>query len=126
MPEHQIPLLGSDGETYRNQQLIYQLPKQDLTLSQCKYLDKEFVALFENFVNSRNESALDIGYVSSQLEGDEVCWHAKILMFKNIFISFLNQNKTLNFHIINLYKVSNYFSFIFVLSIPALNCSRDV
>ncbi|XP_071043944.1 four and a half LIM domains protein 2 isoform X2 [Parasteatoda tepidariorum] len=73
LSEHQIPVLGSDGEGYRNQQLIHQLPKQDLAASYCKYLDKEFIALFENFVNTRNESALDIGYVSNQLDQEKVC-----------------------------------------------------
>ncbi len=68
MPLHKVPLLGTQGEKYRDLQLIIQLPKQDLALAYCKFLEIENYKHFEDFVNNRNECALDIGYVRSSFD----------------------------------------------------------
>lgn len=72
MPNHQVPRLGTAGEKYRDRQLILQLPKQDLAAAYCKFLEKDFLKSFEDFVNTRNEMALDIGYVKDKLEKSTV------------------------------------------------------
>ncbi|CAN7977944.1 unnamed protein product, partial [Ixodes persulcatus] len=68
LPNHKVPRLGTPGEKYRDRQLIVQLPKQDLALAYCKFLERECQRSFEDFVNARNEIALDIGYVREALE----------------------------------------------------------
>ncbi|GFR32615.1 prickle planar cell polarity protein 3 [Trichonephila clavata] len=73
LPNHLVPQLGTPGEKYRDRQLILQLPKQDLAAAYCKFLEKDFVKNFEDFVNTRNEMALDIGYVRDHLERDTEC-----------------------------------------------------
>ncbi|XP_023240313.1 prickle planar cell polarity protein 3-A-like isoform X1 [Centruroides sculpturatus] len=73
LPKDKIPRLGSSGEKYRDKQLIVQLPKQDLALAYCKFLDKEYQNNYEDFVNNRNETALDIGYVKTILEQNIEC-----------------------------------------------------
>lgn len=72
LPNHQVPRLGTAGEKYRDRQLILQLPKQDLAAAYCKFLEKDFFKGFEDFVNTRNEMALDIGYVRDKLEKNTV------------------------------------------------------
>ena len=56
-----VPKIGTEGERYREQQISYQLPKQDLSLEHFKNLEEQHVASFEDFVTARNEIALDIG-----------------------------------------------------------------
>lgn len=67
LPNHKVPKAGSPGEKYRDKQLILQLPKQDLALPYCKFLEREHHKAFEDFVNTRNECALDIGFVCESL-----------------------------------------------------------
>lgn len=67
LPVEKVPKLSSKGEHYRNKMLMLQLPKQDLALSYCKYVDKENVASYEDFVAARNEIALDIGMYENLL-----------------------------------------------------------
>lgn len=57
-----MPKLGTAGEKYRDKQLAYQLPKQDLALAYCKHVDPTHYNSYEDFVNARNEIALDIAY----------------------------------------------------------------
>ncbi|KAH7937526.1 hypothetical protein HPB49_012838 [Dermacentor silvarum] len=73
LPNHKVPRLGSPGEKYRDRQLIVQLPKQDLALAYCKFLERECHRAFEDFVNARNEIALDIGYVREALDKTLEC-----------------------------------------------------
>nr|XP_018910458.1 PREDICTED: prickle-like protein 3 isoform X2 [Bemisia tabaci] len=61
-PEHQVPCLGTPGDKYRDKQLVLQLPKQDLALTYCRHVEREHQQSFEDFINARNEIALDIGY----------------------------------------------------------------
>lgn len=59
-----MPKIDSIGERYREKQIAYQLPKQDLALSYCKHIESQHNASYEDFVTARNELALDIGYVT--------------------------------------------------------------
>lgn len=54
--------------------LLYQLPKQDLALAYCKYVDKEHTGSYEDFIAARNEIALDIGK-----KGPVVCDGVKVI-----------------------------------------------
>ncbi|XP_017841979.1 prickle planar cell polarity protein 3 isoform X4 [Drosophila busckii] len=74
LPEEKVPQLGSEGARLREQQISYQLPKQDLSLEHCKHLEVQHEASFEDFVTARNEIALDIGYIKDA-PYDEHCAH---------------------------------------------------
>lgn len=63
LPQEKIPKIGSSGERYRDKQLAYQLPKQDLAMAYCKHVESQHRSSYEDFVSARNEIALDIGYV---------------------------------------------------------------
>ncbi|KAL0266282.1 UNVERIFIED_CONTAM: hypothetical protein PYX00_008874 [Menopon gallinae] len=63
LPSFKVPRLGSSGEKYRDKQLMIQLPKQDLALAYCKHVDNIHQSCYEDFINARNEIALDVGYV---------------------------------------------------------------
>lgn len=41
LPFTDVPKVGSKGEVIRNQRLIKQLPRQDLALSACKFVEAE-------------------------------------------------------------------------------------
>lgn len=73
LPNHVVPRTNSVGEKYREKQLMVQLPRQDLAMSYCKHLRTAVERrIYEEFVNSRNEAALDIGYVSASLPATTV------------------------------------------------------
>ncbi|XP_065358807.1 prickle planar cell polarity protein 3 isoform X3 [Calliphora vicina] len=74
LPTEKVPKIGSEGARYREQQISYQLPKQDLSLEHCKHLEDLHEASYEDFVTARNEIALDIGYVKDA-PYDEHCAH---------------------------------------------------
>ncbi|XP_034108524.1 prickle planar cell polarity protein 3 isoform X5 [Drosophila sulfurigaster albostrigata] len=74
LPEEKVPRLGSEGARVREQQISYQLPKQDLSLEHCKHLEVQHEASFEDFVTARNEIALDIAYIKDA-PYDEHCAH---------------------------------------------------
>lgn len=42
--------------------MVVQLPKQDLALTYCKHVEQRHHQSYEDFINARNEIALDIGY----------------------------------------------------------------
>uniref|UniRef100_T1J1G8 LIM zinc-binding domain-containing protein n=1 Tax=Strigamia maritima TaxID=126957 RepID=T1J1G8_STRMM len=73
LPNHKVPRLESPGEKYRNVQLMVQLPKQDLALAYCQHVDPDYQTNFEDFVNARNEIALDIGYVRDRIAATSEC-----------------------------------------------------
>lgn len=58
-----MPKINTPGEQYREQQLAYQWPKQDLALTYCNHIETQNNASYEDFVAGRNEIALDIAYV---------------------------------------------------------------
>lgn len=65
LPNHMIPRINSIGEKNREKQLMLQLPRQDLSVAYCKHLKTPIERrLYEEFVNARNEIALDIGFIS--------------------------------------------------------------
>uniref|UniRef100_A0A034V5Y8 Protein espinas n=1 Tax=Bactrocera dorsalis TaxID=27457 RepID=A0A034V5Y8_BACDO len=76
LPLEKVPKIGSEGARYREQQIAYQLPKQDLSLQHCKHLEEQHEASFEDFVTARNEIALDIGYIKDA-PYDEHCAHCE-------------------------------------------------
>ncbi|KAG5677500.1 hypothetical protein PVAND_007257 [Polypedilum vanderplanki] len=63
LPQDKVPKCGSQGEKYREKQLSFQLPRQDLTINYCKHVDTENRASYDDFIAVRNELALDVGYV---------------------------------------------------------------
>ena len=64
LPNHKMPKLGSPGEKYRDIQLIYQLPKQDLSSDFCRMLETSTeVKEFRVFRELRDNIAMDIGVV---------------------------------------------------------------
>lgn len=52
---------ADDEKRYRELQLALQLPRQDISLAYCKYVEEVHWRSFEEFVRVRNEHALDIG-----------------------------------------------------------------
>ncbi|XP_036344220.1 prickle planar cell polarity protein 3-like, partial [Rhagoletis pomonella] len=76
LPVDKVPKIGTEGARYREQQIAYQLPKQDLSLQHCKHLEEQHEASFEDFVTARNEIALDIGYIKDA-PYDEHCAHCE-------------------------------------------------
>ncbi|XP_054723998.1 four and a half LIM domains protein 2-like [Uloborus diversus] len=73
LPNHKVPRWKSTGETYREKQLQFQLPKQDLASAYCQNLHRDHLKAFEDFVNMRNEMALDIAYVREFLDRQNEC-----------------------------------------------------
>ncbi|KAF7279517.1 hypothetical protein GWI33_007099 [Rhynchophorus ferrugineus] len=61
LPSEEVPKLGSKGEALRLQRIVRQLPKQDLSLSACKFIDSDYETSYKDFVTGRNEVALDVG-----------------------------------------------------------------
>lgn len=68
MPSEKVPKIGTSGEKYRDKQLTYQLPRQDLTLNYCKHVENDNRASYEDFVAARNEIALDVGFIRDSAE----------------------------------------------------------
>lgn len=61
IPPNKVPKIGTEGEKYREKQIVLQLPKQDLALKFCQSITPEQSASYEDFIAARNEIALDIG-----------------------------------------------------------------
>lgn len=69
LPNHKVPRLNCPGEKYREKQLVLQLPRQDLAVSYCKHIGGNLERkVFDDFVNARNEIALDIGFVCPNID----------------------------------------------------------
>uniref|UniRef100_A0A1I7ZX43 LIM zinc-binding domain-containing protein n=1 Tax=Steinernema glaseri TaxID=37863 RepID=A0A1I7ZX43_9BILA len=84
LPNHCVPRVNSMGEKYRERQLMVQLPRQDLSVSYCKHLNNPTERkVFDEFVQARNEIALDIGYVSSNIPHSMECRKCKGVMERN-------------------------------------------
>ncbi|XP_066602067.1 uncharacterized protein [Prorops nasuta] len=73
LPETLVPRLGTEGERYRDRQLTYQLPKQDLAKKYCRHLEAKHAASADDFMAARNEIALDIGSVQETPDRDQKC-----------------------------------------------------
>ncbi|KAF2903813.1 hypothetical protein ILUMI_02365 [Ignelater luminosus] len=61
IPAFDVPRLGTKGEVSRTQRLLKQLPRQDLSLKACKFIEAENKSSYQDFITARNEIALDIG-----------------------------------------------------------------
>lgn len=66
-------MLGSPGERYREQQMAYQWPKQDLSLTYCKHIPEQQHGSYEDFVAGRNEIALDVAYIRDNHDQATAC-----------------------------------------------------
>ena len=77
LPAEKVPKLNTDGEKYRDQQLVYQLPKQDLSLKYCHHVEAAHHTSFQDFVCARNDIALDVGHavdgVKERNNGSAAC-----------------------------------------------------
>lgn len=64
LPNHKVPRISSQGERNRDLQIIYQLPRQDLSDKYCQSLElpSEF-ADFQEFRRLRDQIAMGIGKV---------------------------------------------------------------
>ncbi|MCP9260123.1 Protein prickle [Dirofilaria immitis] len=70
LPNHVVPRINSNGEKFREKQLMLQLPQQDLSLAYCKHLSNNVERKhYEEFINARNEIALDIGFECKKCRG---------------------------------------------------------
>ncbi|KAH9519397.1 Prickle planar cell polarity protein 3 [Bulinus truncatus] len=64
LPNHKVPKVATDGERYRDIQVIKQLPKQDLSDLYCRFLDGEVEKKeFMIFRELRDQVAMGIGLV---------------------------------------------------------------
>jgi len=80
LPDNKVPKLGAPGESYRENQLLHQLPKQDLSLSHCQHISPRDQSYFQSFVVARNDIALDVGHaivLPKDLEKEESCQKCK-------------------------------------------------
>ncbi len=62
LPSTKVPKLETDGEAHREAQLLYQLPRQDLSLRFCQHVSQRDHSSFQDFMCARNDIALDVGY----------------------------------------------------------------
>ncbi|KAL3124423.1 hypothetical protein niasHT_007706 [Heterodera trifolii] len=84
LPNHMIPRLNSIGEKNREKQLMIQLPRQDLSIAYCKHLKTpQERRLYDEFVNARNEVALDIGFINSNVPKAMECRKCRGVIERN-------------------------------------------
>uniref|UniRef100_A0A0N5AFN9 Protein espinas n=1 Tax=Syphacia muris TaxID=451379 RepID=A0A0N5AFN9_9BILA len=84
LPNHVVPRINSTGEKYREKQLMLQLPRQDLSVAYCKHLSNNVERkFFEEFINARNEIALDIGFVCPYISKQMECRKCSGVLEKN-------------------------------------------
>ena len=77
IPTEKVPKLETDGEKYRELQLVYQLPKQDLSLKYCHHVESSQQASFQEFVTARNDIALDVGHPVDSAKERTRCYKCK-------------------------------------------------
>lgn len=74
LDNNKIPKLGSVGEKHRILQLITQLPKSDLSIDRCRNLKTtEQKQEYENFCQTRDADAMDVGQVKECAKANMVC-----------------------------------------------------
>uniref|UniRef100_A0A0R3RKM9 LIM zinc-binding domain-containing protein n=1 Tax=Elaeophora elaphi TaxID=1147741 RepID=A0A0R3RKM9_9BILA len=84
LPNHVVPRINSNGEKFREKQLMLQLPRQDLSLAYCKHLSNNVERkLYEEFINARNEIALDIGFVCPAISKQMECKKCRGVLERN-------------------------------------------
>lgn len=84
IPPEKVPKIGTQGERFRDKQLVYQLPKQDLALDYCKHVEEQHRGSYEDFVAARNEIALDIGRLDCAIAWLVENSRKKVLKVKHI------------------------------------------
>lgn len=73
LDNNKIPKIRSDGEKYRDMQLIVQLPKQDLSDQHCRHLKGQAQKQgFDDFCKMRDAEAMDIGYIKDSVKENMV------------------------------------------------------
>ena len=72
IPKEKVPKLGTQGERYRDQQLMVQLPKQDFAAGCCLHLGADQRRSFDDFVSARNDIAFNIATVKPNIPEDNV------------------------------------------------------
>ncbi|XP_013401172.1 four and a half LIM domains protein 3 isoform X2 [Lingula anatina] len=83
LPNDKVPRRGSQGEKYRDQQITYQLPRQDLCQEYCRSLKSAAEKKnFRDFVELRNELAMGLGVVQDYVKEDLVCHKCEGLIEK--------------------------------------------
>ncbi|CAI9738390.1 planar cell polarity 3-A-like isoform X2 [Octopus vulgaris] len=77
LPNHKVPRISAQGERYRDLQLIYQLPRQDLSDKYCQSLESpsEF-ADFHEFRRLRDQIAMGIAQTKEAIDAS-VCHNCK-------------------------------------------------
>ncbi|PIO72066.1 PET domain protein, partial [Teladorsagia circumcincta] len=84
LPNHIVPRVNSSGEKYREKQLLTQLPRQDLSVAYCRHLGSNAERkVYEEFINARNEIALDIGYVAANIPKSMECHKCSGVLERN-------------------------------------------
>ncbi|CAG0880763.1 unnamed protein product [Darwinula stevensoni] len=73
LPTEKIPRLGTEGERYRDRQVVYQLPRQDMCLAYTRHVEAEHRRSFEDFVKARNEIASDFAIVKHPIPTSTKC-----------------------------------------------------
>ncbi|XP_050394162.1 prickle planar cell polarity protein 3-B isoform X3 [Patella vulgata] len=64
LPNHKVPKIGTQGEKYRDMQVIIQLPKQDLSEDFCRTLENDWEKKeFRIFRDLRDQVAMGIGCI---------------------------------------------------------------
>ncbi|GFR80367.1 prickle-like protein 3 [Elysia marginata] len=77
LPNDQVPRVGSQGERYRDSQLIMQLPRQDLSDLFCRFLDSDMERQeFQIFRELRDKVAMGIAQVK-ECSADTSCFSCK-------------------------------------------------
>ncbi|XGW24791.1 hypothetical protein V3C99_006340 [Haemonchus contortus] len=84
LPNHIVPRVNSSGEKHREKQLLTQLPRQDLSVAYCRHLGSNTERkVYEEFINARNEIALDIGYVAANIPKSMECHKCSGVLERN-------------------------------------------
>ncbi|XP_028397638.1 four and a half LIM domains protein 2-like isoform X2 [Dendronephthya gigantea] len=73
LPSSKVPRLGSDGLTYRAQQLAFQLPLHDYSDNYTKFLPADQKGYFEDAVTSTINESLGRGVVNPSISRDRDC-----------------------------------------------------
>ena len=94
LPNHKVPRLGTTGEKYRERNLVHQLPAQDLALTHCRHVAPEQQRAFRDFVQARNDIALDVGFVR-ELNHSSVSGrtpYGREVLLKNVTLRFTGKD----------------------------------
>ncbi|XP_046438333.1 prickle planar cell polarity protein 3-like isoform X2 [Daphnia pulex] len=73
-PKDKVPKRNSQGDRWREHQLAFQLPRQDLALAYCRYVEPQNHTSYQDFVAARNDIALDIAYVKETSTRAQKCY----------------------------------------------------